>query len=203
MLVAARRLFTERGYLGTSMRDIAAEVGLTNAALYYHFPSKEEILAALSQTRRDEIDALLAWARAEPSEPGLLRRVGLRWLDGAGVERLEGMRLAAALRPTLARAVNVSSSVPVGFETLVELFARPGDGVDRLRVRMVFDAFGVAGQLAAPADDLATIVAAARLMVLALTDEPVTQRVTENGFPSAIGSAPSSTMSRTYLPSDQ
>jgi len=34
----ALELFATRGYAGTSMRDIAAELGVTKAALYYHFP---------------------------------------------------------------------------------------------------------------------------------------------------------------------
>lgn len=112
VLDAARRLFTERGFDGTSMRDIAAEVGVTNAALYYHFPSKDARLAALSQTRRDEIDALAGWARTEGPRPGLLRETALRWLDGATRERLDSMRLAQAIRPALARAVPRTRASP-------------------------------------------------------------------------------------------
>lgn len=36
-------LFAMRGYHGVSMRDIAAAVGLSPAALYYHFPDKEQL----------------------------------------------------------------------------------------------------------------------------------------------------------------
>lgn len=36
-------LFAKRGYDGVSMRDIAAATGLTTAALYYHFPDKENL----------------------------------------------------------------------------------------------------------------------------------------------------------------
>ncbi len=39
----AIRSFSERGYAGTSMREIAEELNITKAALYYHFPGKEEI----------------------------------------------------------------------------------------------------------------------------------------------------------------
>jgi len=170
VLEAARRLFTQRGYDGTSMRDIAGEVGLTNAALYYHFPGKDSILAALSRTRRDELDALARWAQAQESRPGLLRETALRWVDGATRERLEGMRLAQAILPALARAVPDEASVPGGFETLVGLFTDADDPVDRLRIRLVFDAFGCASQAAEPDDDLDTIIAAARLLVLALTE---------------------------------
>jgi AcrR family transcriptional regulator len=40
----ASRLFSSVGYDGTSMRDIAGDVGIKPASLYAHFPSKEEIL---------------------------------------------------------------------------------------------------------------------------------------------------------------
>ena len=40
-------LFIEKGYDKTSLREIAEQLGVTKAALYYHFPSKQEILMAL------------------------------------------------------------------------------------------------------------------------------------------------------------
>jgi AcrR family transcriptional regulator len=42
-------LFVRRGYDATSMRDIAAELGLSPGAFYHHFPSKEAVLVALCQ----------------------------------------------------------------------------------------------------------------------------------------------------------
>jgi AcrR family transcriptional regulator len=44
---AARELFGNQGFDSTTVREIAEKVGLTDAALYYHFKSKREILAAL------------------------------------------------------------------------------------------------------------------------------------------------------------
>ena len=169
VLAAARRLFTARGYDATSMRDVAAEVGITNSALYYHFPGKEALLEALSAVRRGELDALLAWASEQNRSPALLRETALRWVDAATQERLEGMRLGLANRPALARAVPPGADVPGGVENLVGLFADPGDRVRQLEVRLIFDAFTCAGLAASPDDDLATIKAVARRMVLALT----------------------------------
>jgi AcrR family transcriptional regulator len=40
-------LFIEKGYDKTSLREIAEQLGVTKAALYYHFPSKQDILLAL------------------------------------------------------------------------------------------------------------------------------------------------------------
>ncbi|PZQ13553.1 MAG: TetR family transcriptional regulator [Ancylobacter novellus] len=48
---AALKLFAARGVDGTSMRDIAAEVGVTEGALYRHFPSKDALARALFLSR--------------------------------------------------------------------------------------------------------------------------------------------------------
>ncbi len=47
ILQAAAALFAERGFDGTSMKALAARVGLSDAALYYYFRSKHEVLEAL------------------------------------------------------------------------------------------------------------------------------------------------------------
>ena len=47
LLDEAARLFGARGYDSTSMRDIATAVGMLPGSLYYHFPSKEDLLVAV------------------------------------------------------------------------------------------------------------------------------------------------------------
>ena len=44
ILETALELFAQSGYLGTSMNDIAKKLGITKAALYKHYTSKQEIL---------------------------------------------------------------------------------------------------------------------------------------------------------------
>jgi AcrR family transcriptional regulator len=52
LLTAARRLFAEQGYAGTSVGDVEAAAGLTprSGALYKHFPSKEALLRAVFES---------------------------------------------------------------------------------------------------------------------------------------------------------
>jgi AcrR family transcriptional regulator len=54
---AAVRLFSERGYYGTGMEDIAAQIGMRASSLYNHVRSKQELLAAIMlDTMRELID---------------------------------------------------------------------------------------------------------------------------------------------------
>jgi AcrR family transcriptional regulator len=59
ILAAAGALFAERGYRATSMQAIAQSVGTTKAALYYHFPSKDEILHRLTIPLLAELESTL------------------------------------------------------------------------------------------------------------------------------------------------
>ncbi|MDE3721307.1 TetR/AcrR family transcriptional regulator [Nocardiopsis sp. N85] len=58
IIEAATELFSRSGYRAVSLRDIAAQAGLTHAGLLHHFPSKEAMLIHVL-SRRDEVDAPL------------------------------------------------------------------------------------------------------------------------------------------------
>lgn len=51
ILDAALQLFSEKGTARASVRDIAQAAGITDAAIYYHFPSKRELFEALIEER--------------------------------------------------------------------------------------------------------------------------------------------------------
>ena len=48
ILEAARRMFVQQGYEGTTMRAIAAKIGYTPTAIYHHFRDKDALVAELS-----------------------------------------------------------------------------------------------------------------------------------------------------------
>lgn len=62
-------LFATRGYKATTMRDIAAEVGMQPGSLYYHFASKQELLQAIYEIAVKQAQARLDEAIAEPHDP--------------------------------------------------------------------------------------------------------------------------------------
>ena len=70
VLEAATELFGERGFHGTSMRDIAEAVGVRPASIYEHFPSKDHILAAVVTIGHEailtELEAALSRAGDDP-----------------------------------------------------------------------------------------------------------------------------------------
>ena len=71
ILKVANRLFSQKGYHSTSMRDLAAALGLTQGSLYNHFASKEELLFAIIDHVSDEFLAALepiAQSEASPIE---------------------------------------------------------------------------------------------------------------------------------------
>lgn len=56
----ATELFARQGFEKTSLREVAERLGITKAALYYHFPSKADLMRGIVQPFLDEVEALLA-----------------------------------------------------------------------------------------------------------------------------------------------
>lgn len=68
ILDASLRLFSERGFARTTVRDIARQAGITDAAIYYHFESKRVLLEALVE-ERGFLNNLENLARLQPDAP--------------------------------------------------------------------------------------------------------------------------------------
>jgi AcrR family transcriptional regulator len=67
---AAGRLFAQRGYHGTSMRDLGRELGLRGSSLYSHFPSKEALLVDVIRRASELFEASAAAAAEEAIDRG-------------------------------------------------------------------------------------------------------------------------------------
>jgi AcrR family transcriptional regulator len=67
---AALALFTERGYDGTSLNDVAARAGITKANVYYYFRAKSDLVADVARPAYDLLDRALddAEALSDPAQ---------------------------------------------------------------------------------------------------------------------------------------
>ncbi len=75
ILEEAVKLFYERGFTGTTLDDIAAELGVTKPFIYTHFRSKTDLLAALCKpTIELSLEAVLRAAKSPGSPTARLHR---------------------------------------------------------------------------------------------------------------------------------
>jgi AcrR family transcriptional regulator len=75
---AATRLFGERGYTGTTMRDIARSVGILPGSLYAHIESKEAVLLAIIEDGVDRFNEVVDAIDAEHLSPEAALRAAVR-----------------------------------------------------------------------------------------------------------------------------
>jgi AcrR family transcriptional regulator len=64
VLGAAAQLFATRGYSGTTVQDVADVLGILKGSLYHYIETKEDLLYRILDEAHDELDAILAVARA-------------------------------------------------------------------------------------------------------------------------------------------
>jgi TetR/AcrR family transcriptional regulator, transcriptional repressor for nem operon len=74
ILAAARRAAQAHGYNGLNFRDLADEVGIKAASIYYHFPSKADLGAAVARRYWEDTASGLEAMVAETSDPALCLR---------------------------------------------------------------------------------------------------------------------------------
>ncbi|HZU23933.1 MAG TPA: TetR/AcrR family transcriptional regulator [Bryobacteraceae bacterium] len=61
---AAVKLFSEKGFRGTTTRELAASVGVSEPVLYQHFAAKKDLYAAIIDAKSNEIDQITERLRA-------------------------------------------------------------------------------------------------------------------------------------------
>ena len=93
VLAAAKRLFLEEGYEHATMRRIAAEIGVSAAALYGYFPDKEAILHAIAEATFGELLAKLQESQVGDASPIERFKAGLRAYVGFGLAHPDEYRL--------------------------------------------------------------------------------------------------------------
>jgi AcrR family transcriptional regulator len=122
------QLFAEQGYEKTSLREIAEHLGVTKAALYYYFKSKEDIVRSLVEDYVADLDELIAWGKAQPrsaaSRAEIIRRyLGVVAGDAAVFRMLQQNQAAVA---GLASAKERGDVFRERIDALIELLTDPG-----------------------------------------------------------------------------
>jgi AcrR family transcriptional regulator len=134
----ALELFAEHGYDKTSLREIAERLGVTKAALYYHFKSKEDIVASLVDDLYQKIDEIIAWGERQPRTLETRQEIVRRY---AKMTQDQGSKLAQFMQENRAAVQELKSvdEMRERFTKLAQLVTDPHAAlVDQLRARMTF-----------------------------------------------------------------
>ena len=136
ILETAQRLFTDLGYDATSLQMIADEMGLTKAAVYYHFRAKSDILHAAMQPGIQRLEVLLDEAAAIRG-----RRARIEHLVDGFVDFLVEHRRYAAMAstdPAAKRNKLDGEKVTLAQRALTVLFGEKPTGAERLAFGVLF-----------------------------------------------------------------
>ena len=137
----AGRLFSERGYHATSMRDLAAELGIQGGSLYAHISGKEELLIEIVNRAARQFDEALFSLRAEDLPPqnklreAMSRHLGViaENMESATVFFHEWQHLSAA---PLAAVIAWRDGIEAFYRELIAEGVRAGVYRPDLNIRM-------------------------------------------------------------------
>ena len=144
-------LFSHNGYDSTSMREIAEELGVTKAALYYHFAGKEAIVRSIVEDYLQAVNSLVEWSRSEPrpTPDEVLRR----WAD---VVRTDGLRVIRFIQANhrIVRDIHLDgASIRERMESLADALTPGDDSLEaKLRARLAMFALHGVGGISASID---------------------------------------------------
>ena len=143
LLRVARGLFAERGYVGTSIDEIARQARVTHGAIYHHFGGKQALFRAVCEDLQRELaERLRAAARAEGRRELHLERGCEAFLD-------------SCMEPDFQRIVLLDAPAVLGWEAWHEMDARYGLGLLRDALESAIDAGYFRPQ---PVDPLAHLI---------------------------------------------
>lgn len=150
IIQVAFELFSEQGYDKTSLREIAERLGVTKAALYYHFKTKEDIVRSHVQDYLGQIGDLVEWGRQQPRTLATRRELITRY---AGIVRTGQDSMKFFQQNPQLQHEQIGEDARKNFRGLAELFRDPElPYVDQIRgVMAIFAinasmAFGIFGE---------------------------------------------------------
>jgi AcrR family transcriptional regulator len=135
----ALELFAEQGYEKTSLREIAERLGVTKAAVYYHYRTKEEILESLFSDLLGGVQEIIDWGRAQPAGQETRRAVLERYssLIGDPPERFGRLVRFMQQSQNSIKELAIGAGMRTSMQALADLLVDPRSSVeDRLRGRL-------------------------------------------------------------------
>ncbi len=136
ILETAQRLFTEHGYDATSLQMIADEMGLTKAAVYYHFRAKTDILRAAMQPGIQRLKSLLDETAAIRGRRARIEHVVNGFVDF--LIRNRHYAVMASTDPAAKRDKLDAEAMAMRQRALTLLFGDNPTGAERLSFSAVF-----------------------------------------------------------------
>ncbi len=129
ILDAALDLFAEKGYFGTSLRDVATAVGVRESALYNYFPGKEALFEALLAAHQSTKLVRLAPLGTAAGADGraLLEQFAIATLDGftdAAEQKLFRILMSDGIRLAKDGRINLYERMSAGRDRLHDLLRR-------------------------------------------------------------------------------
>lgn len=165
---AALQLFVDRGFAATSVREITAEVGVTVPTLYYHFGSKDGLLAALVEGLVDDGEAALT--RLASLRPGpKARQTALETYYDVVTGHLDVFRLVMADPSVRSHPLAGHHLAEQGARFLAQLTGGGTDRAEMVRANAALGAIRRPLRLADidPVADRAQVLASARAALAA------------------------------------
>lgn len=125
LLEAALALFAEKGYEGTSVRDIARSVGLSESVLYAHFSGKRAVFEAVFARLGplSAVDALHELGDTDADPPGFLRALIARQMTEWSSPPARQL-ISLISHDNLLHSPELRGGIAATLDSLAELFAR-------------------------------------------------------------------------------
>lgn len=129
LVQASRALIEAEGFSAFNLRAVTRAVGVTQPAVYRHFPSREALLQAVMLDGYGDFDRAAVAAAGEDEPYGRLQRLGVAYVDFAA--RNPGwFRLVFGRRDAVAGASAGVHAIPQGQALVLSAFARLLDPED-------------------------------------------------------------------------
>ncbi|MEU8357896.1 helix-turn-helix domain-containing protein [Nonomuraea sp. NPDC048882] len=123
----ALELFAEHGYEKTTLQEVAERLDITRPALYYHFRTKEAILASVVDRLGESIEELVTWAKQQPATAEARLEI-LRRIAGLLEDQWRPLFRFAQVNQGIMRQSAAGERLQAGVLSMLSLLATPDAG---------------------------------------------------------------------------